>query len=98
MATSGPHQLNPSVPALRCTEVLFAEPDIEFTRRNRLARVALSVTDLALANALSPDLRLERVANECRPGGLSGSGYLVDNPEQSFVDGDLDRLHIGRLA
>lgn len=69
-------------PDSRCTPVLFAEPDIELTRRNWLARVALSVTVLALANSLSPDLGLERVANECRPGGLSGPGYFVDDFEQ----------------
>ena len=64
----------------RCAPVLLAEPDVELARRHRLACVTLSVSDLVLANALSPDLRLERMANERRPGGLSGSGYLVDDP------------------
>jgi hypothetical protein len=66
-------------PDSRCAPVLFAEPDVELAGRDWLAHVALSVTDLVLANPLSPDLGLERITNKCRPGGLSGSGYLVDD-------------------
>ena len=56
-------------------------------------RVTLGVSDLVLANSLSPDLRLECIPNKRRPGGLSGSGYLVDDLEEAFVDGHPDRLH-----
>jgi len=52
---------------------------------------SLSVSDLVLANSLSPIIRLERIANERRDRvGFSGSGYLVDGPEETFVDGHLN--------
>jgi hypothetical protein len=51
------------------------------------------VSDLVPANTLSPDLRFERIANERRPGSLSGSGYFVDELEKTFVDGHLNCLH-----
>src|SRR5271165_4147295 len=77
----------------RCSPVLFAEPDIELASRDWLARVALNVTDLVLANSLSPDLCLECVANERRSGSLSSPAQLVDKLQESLVDGHLDRLH-----
>src|SRR5208283_4548645 len=77
----------------RCSPVLFAEPDIELAPRDWLARVALNVTDLVLANSLSPDLCLECVANERRSGSLSSPAQLVDKLQEPLVDGHLDRLH-----
>ncbi len=77
----------------RCSPVLFAEPDIELTPRDWLARVALNVTDLVLANSLSADLCLECVANERRPGSLSSSAQLVDKLQEPLVNGHLNCLH-----
>src|SRR5204862_701016 len=77
----------------RCTPVLFAEPSVKLAWRDWLSRVALNVTDLVLANSLSPDLCLECVANERRSGSLSSPAQLVDKLQEPLVDGDLDRLH-----
>src|SRR5208283_5060980 len=77
----------------RCSPVLFAEPDIELASRYWLARVALNMTGLVLANLLSPDLCLECVANERRSGRPSSPGQLVDKLQEPLIDGHLDRLH-----
>src|SRR5258706_14629490 len=80
-------------PDSRRAPVLFAEPDIELTRHDWLPRLALSVTDLILADSLPPELCLEYVANERRSGSLSSPSQLVDELQEAFVDCHLDRLH-----
>lgn len=77
----------------RRAPVLLVKPDIELAWSDWGSRVTLRVADLVLADPLPAYFRVERVANERRPGGLACSAHLIDELQELLINGHLDCLH-----